>query len=112
VALLHKNAPEVSKGMPTALPEIDVHFWRYDYPGSADRAQIEKRLVPTVGAYLGRMMVEHLGGRWAPRKKLDESEVVIGDRGWQPFLRARHHLESKQAALDYSLTKYFRVAAR
>lgn len=38
------------------------------------------------------------GGRWVPRKKLEEAAVAVDDRAWLPFLSARHPL--------------FRVAAR
>jgi hypothetical protein len=53
-----------------------------------------------------------LGGRWVPRKKLEEAAVVIGDRAWLPFLRARHALQSQEAPLDSSCSQLFRTAQR
>jgi hypothetical protein len=111
VALLHSKVKEVSSNAPEALPLIDLHFYVYDYPGTFERSQVD-RLIPAVGAYLGELLVRHLGGRWIPRRNLDESQVAVGSSVWLPFLRARHYLSSKQAALDYSLTKFFRVAQR
>ena len=111
-ALLRRDVPEVMEGAPESLPRIDYHFWRFDYPGTFKREDIESDLVPAVGAYLGEVMVNHLGGRWVPRRNLDESQVVVGDRAWLPFLRARHYLQSKASALDHSLTQFYRVAAR
>jgi hypothetical protein len=112
VALLHKEIPEVAEYRPETLPRIDYHFWHFDYPGAFRREDIENDLVPAVGAYLGEMMIRNLGGHWVPRRNADESQVVIGNRAWLPFLRARHYLQSKQAAIDYSLTQFYRVAVR
>jgi len=111
-ALLRKDVPEVMEGTPESLPRVDYHFWQLDYPGTFKREEIENDLVPAVGAYLGEMMVNHLGGRWVPRRNLDESQVVVGERAWLPFLRARHYLRTKESALDHSLTQFYRVAAR
>ena len=111
-ALLRKDVPAVMEGGPDSLPRIDYHFWRFDYPGTFSREDIESDLVPAVGAYLGEVMVNHLGGRWVPRRNVDESQVVVGERAWLPFLRARRYLHSKQSALDYSLTQFYRTAAR
>jgi hypothetical protein len=111
-ALLAKDLPEIDKGEPDVLPRIDYLFWHYDYPARFPRDDIESDLVPSVGAFVGDLMVQHLGGRWVPRRALDESQVVIGDRAWLPFLRARRYLKQKQNLLDFSLTKLFRTAAR
>ncbi|WP_395814357.1 hypothetical protein [Archangium minus] len=47
-----------------------------------------------------------------PRRDLDEAAVVVGDRAWLPFLRARHYLQYHDASLDFSLTQFFREARR
>ncbi|MET0649827.1 MAG: hypothetical protein ABW208_24715 [Pyrinomonadaceae bacterium] len=111
-ALLRKDVPAVMEGGPDSLPRIDYHFWRFDYPGTFPREDIESDLVRAVGAYLGEVMVNHLGGRWVSRRNVDESQVVVGERAWLPFLRARRYLHSKESALDYSLTQFYRAAAR
>jgi hypothetical protein len=111
-ALLRRDVPEVLEGGPDSLPRVDYHFWQLDYPGTFGREEIENDLVPAVGAYLGEVLVNHLGGRWVPRRNLDESQVVVGERVWLPFLRARHFLQTKASALDHSLTQFYRVAAR
>ena len=111
-ALLMKAVPAVMEGGPESLPEIDYHFWHFDYPGSFRREDIESDLVPAVGAYLGEILVHHMDGRWVPRQNIEESQVVLGDRIWLPFLRARHYLKSKEAILDFSLTQFHSVAER
>lgn len=68
--------------------------------------------MPAAGAYLGEILVTHLGGRWVPRRDLAESQVVVGSKAWLPFLRARHRLHDRQSILDHSLTQFYRVAAR
>jgi hypothetical protein len=65
-----------------------------------------------IGAYLGEVLVRHLGGRWIPRQKLEEAQVLVGNRVWFPFVRARHSMRSCQSLLDYSLTRLYRVAER
>lgn len=58
---------------------------------------------------------------WVPRRELDESAVLIGERAWLPFVRARHYgtsdpasgpTRSRDAVLQHSLLKLFRVAER
>jgi len=47
-----------------------------------------------------------------PRRALEEAQVIVGDRAWLPFLRVKHYLQSRQAVIDYSLTRFMREAAR
>jgi len=68
--------------------------------------------VPAIGAYLGEVLVRHLGGRWIPRQKLEEAQVLVGHRVWLPFVRARNYMRSRQSLLDSSLTYLYRVAER
>lgn len=109
-ALLHKDVPSVMHAGPESLPLIDYHFYHFDYPSEFDRKDIEDDLVPAIGAYLGEILCRNLGGRWVPRKNIDESQVIVGERAWLPFLRARHYLQDRQSLLDYSLTQFFHVA--
>jgi hypothetical protein len=111
-ALLHRHVPDILEGDPAVLPAVDFHFWQSDYPRLFERTNIDTDLVPAVGAFIGEMLVRHLGGYWVPRRNLDEASVVIGDWAWLPFLRARHYLENRDGALDYSLTQFYRVASR
>lgn len=112
IALLHDKVPEVLEQNAAALTAIDFHLLQYRYPESFPRHDIEQSLLPAVGGYLGKVMVRELGGRWVPRGTLDETQVVIGDTAFLPFLRARHYLLSTQSLLDHSLTQFYRVAAR
>ena len=68
--------------------------------------------VPAIGAYLGQILIRHLGGRWIPRQRLEEAQVLVGHRVWFPFVRARHYMRSRQSLLDFSLTQLYRVAER
>lgn len=112
VALLHSKVPGMMQASPDVLPEIDFRFWLEDYPRFFARKDIDDDLVPALGAFVGQMLVEHLGGRWIPRSSLDEASVVIGDRAWLPFLRARHYFADRQSALNYSLTQFYKAAQR
>lgn len=97
---------------PAALPEIDSHFWlnaqRYAY----GEGHLVRWLAPMAGAFLGEVLVRSLGGCWVPRKDLYETQVLVGDRVYLPFLRAQRSFQSRQGVLDYSLTKLYRVAER
>jgi hypothetical protein len=112
VALLHTEVPSVLDAPPESLTEVDFYLWREEFPTSRPREAIDERAVPALGAYLGEVLVRHLGGQWLPRQKLEEAQVRVGHRLWLPFVRAHHALRSRQALLDFSLTQLYRVAER
>ncbi|WNG21455.1 hypothetical protein [Cystobacter fuscus] len=112
VALLHTEVPSAFDATPESLTEVDFYLWREEFPTSRPREAIDAHAVPALGAYLGEVLVRHLGGQWLPRQKLEEAQVRVGPRLWLPFARARHALRSRQALLDSSLTQFYRVAER
>ncbi len=112
VAMRHTEIPSVFEQTPESLTDVDFHFWVENFPETYERQNIDQRAVPTIGAYLGQVLVRHLGGQWIPRKKLEEAQVRVGQRVWLPFVRAHRYLRSRQSLLDYSLTQLFRVAER
>ncbi len=112
VAMRHTEVPSVFEQPPESLTDVDVQFWLENFPETFERQNIDQRAVPTVGAYLGQVLVRHLGGQWIPRKKLEEAQVRVGQRVWLPFVRAHRYMRSRQALLDYSLTQLYRVAER
>jgi hypothetical protein len=112
VALLHSQVPSVFEATPESLTDADFYFWREEFPKSRLREAIDEHAVPAIGAYLGEVLVRNLGGRWIPRKKLEEAQVLVGNRVWLPFVRARNYMHSRQSLLDYSLTYLYRVAER
>ncbi|WP_224369926.1 hypothetical protein [Hyalangium versicolor] len=111
IALFHSDVPQLMQGSVEALPHLDWYLW---HAGWGRRLSHEQRetLVPALGAFLGRFLVEVLGGRWLPRKKLEETAVLLGDRAWLPFLRARHALQNQESPLDFSCSQFFRTASR
>jgi hypothetical protein len=112
VALLHTEVPSVFDETPESLTDIDFYFWRKEFPMRRLRENIDAHAVPAIGAYLGQVLVRHLGGRWIPRKKLEETQVLVGNRVWLPFVRAWRYMRSCQSLLDSSLTQFYRVAER
>ena len=94
VAMLHTWVPSVFKETPESLTDADFYFWREDYPRTLTRQVRDEYAVPAVGAYLGQVLVHHLGGRWIPRQKLMETGVLVGNRVWLPFVRAQRCLSS------------------
>ena len=111
IALFHKKVPALMKGSIEALPQVDYHLWHWRW-GALEREDDKEALIPALGAWLGMFLVHTLKGRWVPRRKLEETAVVIGDRAWLPFLRARHALQGREAPLDYSCSQLFRQAQR
>ncbi|HYO73845.1 MAG TPA: hypothetical protein VEU33_48040, partial [Archangium sp.] len=77
VALLHSQVPSVFKATPESLTEADFYFWREAFPKSRLREAIDEHAVPAIGAYLGEVLVRNLGGRWIPRQKLEEAQVLV-----------------------------------
>jgi len=112
VALVHEDVPEVGNADPKVLPAVDFHFWNFNYPRRFPQSRVDDKLVPALGAWLGELLVNTLGGRWIPRKNLDESEVVVGKRAWLPFLRARRMLADRDSVAKFSLNQLYRVAER
>ncbi|MBZ4422677.1 hypothetical protein [Myxococcus sp. RHSTA-1-4] len=110
VALLHTDVPSVFEASPESLTDVDAHLWCEDFLRNRRPGVIDEHLMPAVGAYLGEVLVKHLGGQWIPRKKLEEAQVRIGDRVWLPFLRAHRYTRSRQALLDFSLSGLYRAA--
>ncbi|MFL5355563.1 hypothetical protein [Archangium sp.] len=111
IALLNKDIPDLMSGSREALPRVDHHLWHHGW-GKRLPDEEKELLIPALGAWLGMFLVHSLGGRWVPRRKLDEAAVVVGDRAWLPFLRARHALQGPEAPLDFSCSQLFRVASR
>ncbi|WP_309896823.1 hypothetical protein [Archangium sp.] len=112
VALLHSEVPSVFKATPESLTDADFYFWHEEFPKSRLREAIDEHAVPAIGAYLGEVLVRNLGGRWIPRQRLEEAQVLVGNRVWLPFVRARSYMRSRQSLLDYSLTYLYRMAER
>ncbi|WP_224363526.1 hypothetical protein [Hyalangium versicolor] len=112
VAMRHTEVPSLFKLSPESLTDLDFHLWWEDFPRIFERHLIDQRAMPSVGAYLGEVLVRHLGGQWIPRKKLEEAQVRVGQRVWLPFVRAFKYLRSRQSLLDFSLTQLYRTAER
>nr|WP_253895299.1 hypothetical protein [Corallococcus exercitus] len=112
VAALHTKVPSIFDATPESLTDLDLYFWRENFPERYKRDLIDAHTAPALGAYLGGVLVRRLGGTWIPRQNIEESQVRVGKRVWLPFLRARRHMQSRQALLDYSLTQFFREAER
>ncbi|MFP2925405.1 hypothetical protein ACLESO_09330 [Pyxidicoccus sp. 3LG] len=112
VALLHSRVPSVLSASLESLTDVDFHLWYDNFPETFDRKNLDAHAVPAVGAYLGEVLVKHLGGQWIPRENLLEAQVRVGQRVWLPFLRAQRYLGSRQALLDFSLTHLRHVAER
>jgi hypothetical protein len=111
-AIVRSKVPSVFKVTPESLTDLDFFFWHQSFPEFFDRQNIDEMAVPAIGAYLGEVLVRNLGGEWVPRKKLEESQVRVGNRVWLPFVRAWRYLRSNQSLLDYSLTQFYREAER
>ncbi|HYO52109.1 hypothetical protein [Archangium sp.] len=112
VALLHTKVPSVFEATPGSLTDVDYQFWHEDFPRVFERHDIDAHAVPAIGAYLGQVLVRNLGGQWIPRKKLEEAQVLVGNRVWLPFVRAWRYMRSCQSLLDSSLTQLYHVAKR
>ncbi len=59
---------------PGWLHHVDAHFWATTSTPSMPHSQY----LPYVGAYLGEIILRHLGGRWVPRENIEE----ITDSRW------------------------------
>ena len=111
VAGYHDQLPGLIEADRDALPQVDGYFYLRDVLNK-DPDGVRRLMVPTLGAYLGTMIERQLDGQWIPRRNLEESQVVVGDRAWLPFVRVKNLLQSRQAVLDHSLTRYYHEIER
>jgi len=105
---VEKEVPSAKDFTLESLWDVDFTFWAYNYP-DFQRPQREVMAV-RAGAYLGRVMVERLGGRWVPRKEEAQTYVVLGERAWFPLRRANDALESRDAVIDNAFAVFYREA--
>jgi hypothetical protein len=118
IAILHTQHPSVLGQEPGSIIDVDSYVGQERWAEFMEYMHPDKkvRLVPMLGAYLGELLVKHLGGRWVPRRTLLESAVIVGPRAWLPFLRAHHLLQVPSNALgkslDFTLSQLFHQAVR
>jgi hypothetical protein len=103
----HEQIEDLIAGDVDSLPRIDQHFLASDYWREHDAAMLERLFVPRLGAYLGTIVERRAGGRWMPRRLLEESQLIAGDRAWLPFLRVKRFVQSRQAAAEFCLARFF-----
>ena len=63
VALVHSDVPSVFKALPESLTDLDFYFWKEDFPSTRPREALDNIATYALGAYLGGVLVQHLGGR-------------------------------------------------
>lgn len=97
---------------PESLARIDRYFVTTDYWRKHSVAELERVFMPGLGGFLAQMVVRELGGKWVPRRKLEESQVIVGDRAWLPFLRVKHFVQSAEAVRGHSLAAFFDAVRR
>jgi len=111
VAVWYEQIPAVWNNEADSLPQIDKEMWVMVSKRAFSDESRKSLFLPALGAYLGNVLAANLGGRWVPRKNMEESYIVLGSRAWLPFLRARRCIGgTEQDVMDYSLTKFYRAA--
>jgi hypothetical protein len=118
IAVLHTKVPSVLDQEPASIIDVDEYVALERWADFAEHMPPAKRdrLVPMLGAYLGELVIKHLGGHWVPRRALLETAVAVGTRAWLPFLRAHHMLQVPSnfhgQSMDFTLCQFFHQAAR
>ena len=112
IAGFHGDIEGLTRETADSFRHIDEYLLMRDYWHDDPPRQAIALLVPAIGAYVGTVMVNKLDGRWVPRRNLDETAVIVGDRAWQPFLRVRRMFESPDAMLAHPLSLFYEAAAR
>jgi hypothetical protein len=114
IAVLHTRIDSVLGQEPGSIIEVDdyVMYERWaefqEYMPQSKR----DRLVPMLGAYLGELLIKHLGGRWVPRRSLLESAVVGGPPPGLALLRGPHQHPAPGTPQDLTPAHHVHQAVR
>lgn len=90
VVILHGELKEVFSYTRASLAALDERFARLSPEREYKPSYLLSDFVPMLGAYLGRVLVRGLGGRWLARSPLMKSTVEVGGRELHPFRAAYH----------------------
>ncbi|HEY4242812.1 MAG TPA: hypothetical protein VGM88_23515 [Kofleriaceae bacterium] len=107
IAGYHGDIPALIPATRASLEAIDRYFAERDVWGHAGVERVRELLVPAIGGYLGRLLVNELDGQWVPRRDPLEAYVAVDDRAWFVFRFVHAYLASPAAARAHSLAAYF-----
>lgn len=85
VVFLHGEVNEASEYSRAALEAIDAHFAEHPQRVEYKPEHLNKEFIPTLGAYLGEVLVRNLGAEWAAREPLPKSTIRLGGTEVSPF---------------------------
>ncbi|EDX71720.1 hypothetical protein MC7420_2386 [Coleofasciculus chthonoplastes PCC 7420] len=100
VVFLHTDVEEVFTYSRSALEKLDTFFTEHPQKLEYKEQHLQKEFIPALGAYLGEVIVQELGGDWLVREPLLKSTVTINDREVAPFQYAYQVVYDDKKLLD------------
>jgi hypothetical protein len=85
VVFLQGEVNEAFEYSRAALEAIDRHFAEHPQRVEYKPEHLNKEFIPTLGAYLGEVMVRNLKAEWVAREPLPKSTIRLGDTEISPF---------------------------
>jgi hypothetical protein len=107
VVYLHDEIPTLFDYSRESLVGLDQYFARNPLTANFKRRFLERQLLPAVGAYFAKVLVQALGGRWLPREPIGMTAVEVGGCRIIPF-----RVAFDVAREGISLASIFDVIAR
>jgi hypothetical protein len=104
---LHEEVQNLASYSRQALECLDLYFSQHAQATEYNTDHLMKEFIPALGAYLGQVVVEQLGGKWIVREPLMRSVVVVAERELRPF---RHAYQCIYQGV--SLTTFYEEAQR
>ena len=82
---LHDEVQNLASYSRQALKSLDSYFSQHSQVNEYNTDHLMKEFIPALGAYLGKVVVEELRGKWIAREPLMRSVVVVAGRELHPF---------------------------
>lgn len=88
VTFLYDEVPEVNEYTVESLDALDRYFSSQPPKRSFKAQFLYEEFIPAIGAYLGEILKQELGGEWVRKKPVLTSTVRVGKREVKAFTDA------------------------
>jgi hypothetical protein len=104
VIFLHNHIENIFSFSLSVLESLDTFFVDHPQQLEYNKEHLYKEFIPSLGAYLGEVLVRELGGEWIRREPLLKSDIKINGKEISTFLFAYRVVYENEKILNiYSI---------